>query len=49
MTRAREIAGDFPRLRARLGTPSDDYNATPEHTFEYGLRALLDGLAATLP
>ncbi|MFI7610058.1 TetR/AcrR family transcriptional regulator [Nonomuraea terrae] len=49
MARAREIAGDFPRLRARLGTSSDDYNATPEHTFEYGLRALLDGIAATLP
>ncbi|WP_336204034.1 TetR/AcrR family transcriptional regulator [Nonomuraea sp. LPB2021202275-12-8] len=48
MGKARAVAMDFPRLRTRLDTPSADYNAAPEHTFEYGLRALLDGLEAAL-
>ncbi len=45
---AREIATRFPRLRARLDTPAADYGATPEHSFEFGLHAILDGLEAKL-
>ncbi len=45
---AREIATRFPRLRARLDTPAADYGATPEHSFEFGLHAILDGLEAQL-
>ncbi|MBG0814568.1 TetR/AcrR family transcriptional regulator C-terminal domain-containing protein [Planomonospora sp. ID82291] len=49
MIRAREVAMDFPRLRARLETPmAADYAAAPEQTFMYGLQALLDGLEARL-
>ncbi|MCG5215267.1 TetR/AcrR family transcriptional regulator C-terminal domain-containing protein [Streptosporangium soli] len=48
MTQAREIAMGFPRLRIRVDAPSADYNMSPEDTFEYGLRALLDGLEADL-
>jgi AcrR family transcriptional regulator len=46
MARAVEIAGRYPRLRARLKTPSAEYAAAPAETFEYGLAALLDGLEA---
>jgi AcrR family transcriptional regulator len=45
---AREIATQFPRLRARLGTAAADYGAAPENTFEFGLQAILDGLEAQL-
>src|SRR5262249_20895886 len=45
MAKAREIATQFPRLRARLDTAAA-YGAAPEHSFEFGLRAILDGLAA---
>ncbi|WP_189237543.1 TetR/AcrR family transcriptional regulator C-terminal domain-containing protein [Planomonospora parontospora] len=49
MVRAREVAMDFPRLRARLETPmAIDYAAAPGRTFEYGLQALLDGLEGRL-
>jgi hypothetical protein len=48
MARAKAIAADFPRLRARLETPAAEYGAAPENTFEFGLRALLDGLEAKL-
>lgn len=48
MTEIREIAAQFPRLNARLDTAAADYGAAPEKTFEYGLQALLDGLAARL-
>ncbi|MFF0204194.1 TetR/AcrR family transcriptional regulator [Streptomyces sp. NPDC005017] len=41
---ARKIAEAFPRLRARLDAPAAGYNASPERTFDFGLRALLDGL-----
>jgi AcrR family transcriptional regulator len=45
MARAREIAMDYPRLRARLETPAAaGYAATPDKTFEFGLQTLLDGL-----
>jgi AcrR family transcriptional regulator len=43
--RAQEIAREFPQLRRRLdSTTPEDYNATPDATFEIGLNALLDGL-----
>ncbi|MFD3733908.1 hypothetical protein [Streptomyces sp. NPDC058632] len=35
-----------PRLRARPGTPAASAcAAAPDHTFEFGFQALLDGLA----
>ena len=46
---ARGIAAQFPRLRARLDTPAAAYGAAPEHSFEFGLQAILDGLEAQLP
>src|SRR5262249_38065071 len=48
MAKAREIAAQFPRLRARLGTAAAEYGASPEDTFEFGLQAILDGLQAQL-
>jgi AcrR family transcriptional regulator len=42
------VATQFPRLRARLETPTADYYASPEHSFEFGLEAILDGLEAQL-
>jgi AcrR family transcriptional regulator len=48
LAHAREIAAQFPRLRARLDSPAAEYAAAPEHTFEFGLRAILDGLEAQL-
>ncbi|MEU4383667.1 TetR/AcrR family transcriptional regulator C-terminal domain-containing protein [Promicromonospora sp. NPDC023805] len=45
MDKAREIAAQYPYLRARLDThAASDYAASPERTFEFGLEALLDGL-----
>jgi AcrR family transcriptional regulator len=48
MARAAEIARQFPRLRTRLETAAADYAAAPEDTFEFGLRAIHDGLEAQL-
>ena len=49
MAEAGEIARQFPRLRARLETADAvDYGAAPEGSFEFGLRAILDGLEAQL-
>jgi AcrR family transcriptional regulator len=48
MAKASEIAAQFPRLRARLGTTAAGYAAAPENTFEFGLHAILDGLEAKL-
>ena len=48
MAKAKEIAAQFPRLRARLDSATDDYAAAPEGSFEFGLRAILDGLEAEL-
>ncbi|MFH8978605.1 TetR/AcrR family transcriptional regulator [Streptomyces sp. NPDC017890] len=49
MAEAREIAMRYPRLRARLDTQAAaDYAAAPDGTFEFGLRALLDGLEQEL-
>jgi AcrR family transcriptional regulator len=46
--RTKEMAARFPRLRARLDTAAADDWAAPEKTFELGLEAILDGLAARL-
>jgi AcrR family transcriptional regulator len=48
MAQARDIAVRFPRLQARLGNASADYGAAPDDSFEFGLQAILDGLAAQL-
>jgi AcrR family transcriptional regulator len=48
MARARELAAEFPRLRTRVDVPAADYAAAPENTFEFGLRAILDGLEAAI-
>jgi AcrR family transcriptional regulator len=48
MAGARAVAAQFPRLRARLDTAAADYGAAPEHSFEFGLQAILDGLEAQL-
>jgi AcrR family transcriptional regulator len=48
MADARELATQFPRLRASLDTAAADYGAAPENTFEFGLQAILDGLQARL-
>jgi AcrR family transcriptional regulator len=49
MAKASEIATQFPRLRARLGTAAAaDYGAAPDNSFEFGLQAILDGLEAQL-
>ncbi|MEU0837575.1 TetR/AcrR family transcriptional regulator C-terminal domain-containing protein [Streptomyces sp. NPDC056231] len=49
MTKAREIAMRYPRLRARLETQAAaEYAAAPDKTFEFGLQALLDGLEQEL-
>jgi AcrR family transcriptional regulator len=50
MAQAVAIAAQFPRLGARLGggEASTDYGAAPEGSFEFGLRAILDGLEAQL-
>jgi AcrR family transcriptional regulator len=48
MAEASEIAAQFPRLRARLGTPAADYAAAADNSFEFGLQAILDGLEAQL-
>jgi hypothetical protein len=48
MAKAREIATQFPRLRARLDIAAADYAAAPDNTFEFGLHAILDGLQTQL-
>jgi len=49
MAKAREIAAQFPRLRARLNTTAAaEYAGAPESSFEFGLQAILDGLQAQL-
>lgn len=46
MAAAVAVASEFPRLRARLDTVSTEYAAAPDNTFQFGLRAILDGLHA---
>ncbi len=48
LARTRQIASRFPRLRARLDTTAGDYAAASEHSFQFGLQAILDGLQARL-
>jgi AcrR family transcriptional regulator len=49
MAKSVEIASRFPRLRERLDTAAAaEYAGAPESTFEFGLRAILDGLEAGL-
>ncbi|HKE52466.1 MAG TPA: TetR/AcrR family transcriptional regulator [Actinomycetes bacterium] len=49
MAKASEIAMQFPRLRARVEQgPDVEYGDAPEKSFEFGLRAVLDGLDARL-
>ena len=48
LDKARDIAAGFPRLRARIETAPADYSGAPDHTFEFGLKAILDGLQAQL-
>ena len=48
VAKATEIAAQFPRLRARLDNAAADYGAAPEGSFEFGLRAILNGLEAEL-
>ncbi len=48
MSKAGQIATQFPRLRARLETTAADYGAAPEKSFEFGLQAILDGLQSQL-
>jgi hypothetical protein len=38
MAEAAAVAAQFPRLRARLGTTSAGYAASPDNTFELGLQ-----------
>ncbi|MEG3631858.1 TetR/AcrR family transcriptional regulator [Streptomyces poriticola] len=49
MTRAAETARHFPHLRERLDTAAaEDYAATPDGTFEFGLQSLLDSFEARI-
>ena len=48
MAKALEIAAQYPRLRTRLETAADDEGAAPDNSFEFGLKAVLDGLGAQL-
>lgn len=48
VAKAAEIAAQFPRLKARLDDAAVDYGAAPQGSFEFGLRAILDGVAAEL-
>lgn len=49
MSRATETARQFPHLRRRLDTTAaTEYAGAPDQSFEFGLRALLDGFEARL-
>lgn len=49
MTQAREVAAQFPHLRARLKTTAaTQYAAEPDNTFEFGLQTILDGFETRL-
>jgi AcrR family transcriptional regulator len=48
MAKASEVAAQYPRLRARLETVAAEYAGAPAETFDFGLKALLDGLEARL-
>jgi AcrR family transcriptional regulator len=49
MAKAIEIGRHFPRLRVRLEGGADvGYASAPEHSFEFGLKVILDGLEREL-
>ncbi|MEU8759713.1 TetR/AcrR family transcriptional regulator C-terminal domain-containing protein [Streptomyces sp. NPDC048659] len=49
MAAATEVAMGFPRLRERLGgSAAAEYSAAPDHTFAFGLAAILDGFETRL-
>ncbi|WP_068928152.1 TetR/AcrR family transcriptional regulator [Planobispora rosea] len=49
MAQAAEVAMGFPRLRARVqAMETIDYGGAPDDSFEFGLRAIFDGLEARL-
>jgi AcrR family transcriptional regulator len=50
IAKATDVAAQFPRLATRLlDDAAADYAAAPAGSFEFGLRAILDGLEARLP
>jgi len=49
MTKAKEVAMDFPNLRKRMNTnAADEYGATPDSTFDFGLQTILNGFESRL-
>lgn len=49
MTKAQELAMDFPHLRMRLDTTAaETYAAAPDETFTFGLRTILAGFESRL-
>jgi|SRR5579864_1803158 len=48
MAEVREVARQFPHLRARMDEASAGYAMAPEHSFEFGLQVIVDGLEARL-
>jgi AcrR family transcriptional regulator len=48
MTKAREIAMQFPRLRRRVDDAPRAYAAAADDSFQFGLTAILDGLETRL-
>ena len=48
MARYRELASQFPRLRSRMDSAVMADGAAPADSFEFGLQALLEGLAQRL-
>jgi hypothetical protein len=49
LAKARDVATQFPRLRARPATAAANYAAAPDNTFEFGLKAILEGLEPNSP
>lgn len=48
MTEVREVAAQFPHLRARMDQPSAGYATLPEDSFAFGLEVIVEGLQARL-
>lgn len=49
MTKAKEIAMDFPNLRKRMHTTAaETYSAAPDNTFTFGLQTILTGFESHL-
>jgi AcrR family transcriptional regulator len=50
ITKAKEVAMDYPNLRKRLTTPAAaEYSAAPDSTFDFGLQTILTGFESRLP